>query len=133
MRLNVCVFDLAQDLRFADQHRVEAGAHAKEMIDGLRPEQRVDVGLHVAHVAVAEVLEEALDLRDTGFVVFEFGVDLEPVARREHQRFADGLVVTQRDQRLAHLRRRERVALADVDRRGMVREAQADDRQCVTL
>ena len=122
------VLDLAENLGFADQHRVEAGADAEEMIDRLAPEQRVHVGVHVLDAAVAEVAEELADLLDAFFVVFELGVDLEPAAGLQHQRFADRFVVAQRDQRFAHLVRRKRVALADVDRRGVVGEPHADER-----
>ena len=105
LRLHVGVLDLAQNLGFADQHRVETGAHPQEVFDGLCPEQRVHVRLHVAHVTVPEVIEECFELRDPGLVVFQFGVDLEPAAGLQHQRLAHRFVIAQRDQRFSHRRR----------------------------
>ncbi len=75
---------------------------------------------------MAEVAEERFQLRDAGLVVFQLGVDLEPPARLQHQRFAHRFVVAQGDQRFGHAVRRERVALAHVDRRGVMREPEAD-------
>ena len=124
--LDVCLFDLAENLRFADEHRVEARAHAEEMVDGLAAEERVQVRVHVAHVGVPEILEEALDLRDARLVVLKLGVDLQTVAGLQHQRFADRLVIAQRDEGLAHLRSGERVALADLNGSRVVRESDAD-------
>ena len=122
LRLDVGVFDLTEDLGFADEHRIEARADPEQMIDGLAAQQRVHVRFHVADVAMAEIRQELLELRNAGLVVFEFGVNLKPVARCNHDRFADGFVIAQRDQRLAHAVRGKGVALADFDRRGVVAE-----------
>ena len=55
-------------------------------------------------------------------VVFEFGVDLEPIAGGDHHRFAHGFIVAQRNERLTHAVGRERMALPDFDRRRVVAE-----------
>ena len=104
------------------------GADAQEMIDRLAPQQRVDVRVHVLDAAVAEIAEELPDLLDACFVIFEFGVDLEAAARLQHQRLFHRFVIAQRDQRFAHLVGRKRMALANVDRRGVVGQSHADER-----
>ncbi len=125
-RGNVCIFDLAENLGFADQHRVESGADPEEMIDGLVTESRIKVRLQVVTgCAVTKVREKRLDLRDAGFVVVELGVDLQAAAGLQHDRFLDRFVIPQRDQRLGHPRGRERVALADLDRGRVVRKTDA--------
>jgi len=126
LRLDVGVFDLAEDLGLADQHRIEAGRDPEQVVGRLRAEQRVHVRRHVLDVAVAEVAQERFELLDPRLVIFEFRVDFEPPAGREHRRFTDHLVITQRDQGLGHPRSRKRMALPHVDRRGVVGQAETD-------
>ena len=77
---------------------------------------------------VAEVRRGTPELRDARFEVVEVGVDLEPAAGLQHRGFANRVVVAQRDERLDDARRRESVAFAHFDRRGVMREAQTDER-----
>ena len=78
------------------------------------------------NVAVPEVFQERLELLDARLVVFEFRVDLEPAAGREHDRFPDHFVIPKRDQGFAHAGGGERVALAHVYGSRLVRETQAN-------
>ena len=56
---DVRALDLRQDFGLADQHRIEACAHAEEMLYGLSPEPGVEVRFDiVAGRAVPEVREE---------------------------------------------------------------------------
>ncbi len=51
------ILDLTQNLRLADEHRIQARADAQKMLDGLAAEQRVEVRLQIVrHHAVPEVL-----------------------------------------------------------------------------
>jgi hypothetical protein len=49
-----------------------------------------------------KVDQERFELTHAEFGVGDVGVNLEPVAGREHRRFADRIVIVQRDQRFRH-------------------------------
>ena len=128
VRRDVRILDLPENFGFADEHRIEAGADAEEMLDRLTAEQRVEIRFDVvAGRAVTEVREKRFDLRDAALVIVELGVDLQPSAGLQHDGFAHGFVIAQRDQRLGHARCGKGVALADFDRRGTVRKPDAVD------
>ena len=69
---------------------------------------------------MAEIQQERLQLRDAGFVVGNFSVDLQAAARLQHGGFPHRLVVAQRDQRLTHARGGKSVMFAYVDGRGVM-------------
>ena len=97
------------------------------MLDGFASEQSIQVGFQIVlDRRVPEVLQKRFELRDAGFVIVELGVNLEAPASLQHQRFAHGFVIAQRDERFTHARNRKDVALADFYRRRVVREAEAD-------
>ena len=100
-RGDVRIFDLSEDLGFADQHRIETRADAEEMFDRSTPEMRVKIRFQiVTRGAVTEIREERFDLCDAALVIVERRVNLEPSARLQHRSFANGFVVAQRDERL---------------------------------
>ena len=76
-RGDVRLLDLPENFGFADQHRVETGADAEKMLDGLVTEPSVKVGLDiVAGGAVTEVGQKRFYLTDAALVVGELGIDL---------------------------------------------------------
>jgi hypothetical protein len=96
---------LPEDLGFADQHRVEAGANPEEMPDGLMTQQRIEIRFDVVTGrAVTKVGEKRLDLRDTALVVVELGVDFDATARLQHHGLLHRFVIAERDQRFGHAR-----------------------------
>ncbi len=113
-RGDVRVFHLSENLRFTDEHRIEARADAEEMLDGALPEMGVQVRFEiVTRLAVTEVRKKGFELGDAAFVVRQFGVDFQTAARLQHHRFTNRLVVSQCHQRLRHSTGGKSMALAD--------------------
>ena len=119
------VFDLAEDLRLADDHALEAGRD---------PEDVPGRALLLAHEAVladhvgAEPtqIRERLDDPLGSQLLGLDRVDLDPVAGREQHDLAQRGAMDQAGQALGHLGLRERESLAQIDRRGRVIEADGE-------
>ena len=82
--------DLAENLVFADEHRIETRRHREQMLGG---------ALFVVHVHMRRQLVESdagvpgQQLRDSGDCRMKFlhrGVELDPVAGGQHHRLVDG-------------------------------------------
>ena len=111
---------LAQDLRLAQHHRIEAARHPERVRDRLLPRQRVDVGRQRIPRHVVELLQPLDDRLRLGPV----HVDLGPVAGRQDRGFLDLRSRQQVAQRVPDRVRRERDALPHVQRCGLVVEAE---------
>ena len=78
--------DLAEDLRLADDERVEAGGDAEQMARRIGAAMAVEVVGERGRVDAVVVAEEAIDGVDRRLRIAD-GVDLGAVARRQHDRF----------------------------------------------
>ena len=83
--------ELAQDLGFADGHRIESAGDLEQMLHGLVVEMGVEVPGDIGplfvdrgHERVAEVGQSAVEGRDVGD-------EFETIARREHRESLDVL------------------------------------------
>jgi len=114
------IFHLAENLRLADDHRIEAAGHAESVADGFR----LVVGIDVGRQFVARnlmVMRQPID-HDIG----RFGgtVDFRPIAGGQDRHFADRPVARQVTQRMAQFVGAKRYPLADGERRGMMVDAE---------
>lgn len=116
---------LAEDLRLAEDHRVEAGGHAHHVA------HRVFVLVHIG--TGAQLVEsQAMVVRQPGEHVVrgrmvDLQVEFAPVAGRQDGRLAAGGQAAELLQRLDHLFRSESHALADSHRGGLVIDAEGNE------
>ena len=130
----VGLFDLAEDLRLADDHAVERTGDAEEMADGFAVVVLVEVGLDVGggdgEVFVEEAEEVGLGLRlgVGGFadVVLQ-GEEFDAVAGGEDEAFADAGLVEEGAGGVGQTGGRDGEALANLDGRGVVIDAEQDE------
>jgi len=115
----VGLLDLMQDLGLADDHRVERGDHAEQVLHDRVPLDHVQVAGEFMAVEIVELAQEVDDGVRAG-VRRGDRVDLGTVAGREDDRFRDLIATDQRGQRLRLHVRREGELLADRDRSGLV-------------
>jgi hypothetical protein len=120
---------LAEDLRLAEHHRIQAAGDAKSVRHRAILRQRVDVRLERVGGHTMKVLEPARDGRGIGGV----DVDLGPVAGRQNGRFVDARLRDQVAQRGAQGVRLERNLLAHLDRRGRMVQTQGVERHVLRL
>ena len=82
----ISIGDLPQDLRFTEDDRFEPGSNTEKMLDGLFIQKAIDIFLEF-------FLGYAMCFREKGFQLVETrlicnGINLNPVARRENDDFA---------------------------------------------
>jgi hypothetical protein len=111
---------LAEDLRLADHHRVQAGRDGHQVLDRRLGEVHVQVLGQVSdrHPRVAR--EHGGDLGDGRVEPGDVGVHLDAIAGREEQHLTDRLGAVQLVERLAQLVDRDHGLLQQGDRRGAV-------------
>ena len=116
--------DLAEDLRLAEDHRIQPGGHAEQMPNGAA----VDMLIQVAGQRVGlESVVSGQPVRDRGFPALgNLGVDFGPIAGRQQGRFLDALERRQRGQRRRQRDGIHRHLLAQGERGGLVVEAEGD-------
>ena len=132
----VGLLDLAEDLRLADDHGVERAGDAEEMADGFALAELVEMGLDVVGRDGEVLVQEAEEVgRLSGWrlrVVLQ-GEELDAVAGGEDEAFADAGLV----ERACGWRRRggggDGEALADLDGRGVVVDAEEDQAAVAVL
>jgi hypothetical protein len=125
--LVVRVADLAQDLRLADDHRVERGCDAEEVSDDVALGLLVHVRRDASCRHVAQLGEERDHLVVARVAVHGAGgVELDAVAGVEQDRLDALELRAQRLQRIKSLRTREREPLAQFQRRGGVVQSQEE-------
>ena len=113
---------LAEDLRLAQHHRIEAAGDAEHVAHGVAAGQGVQVGgdfLRLQPVVFRQPLRRRLG-RLGGAI--QFGA----VAGRQDRRLAHLVAMRQLDQRLRQAHRVERHLFAHGKRRGMVVEAEGE-------
>ena len=110
------LFHLAEDLRFAQHHRIEPGRDAERVLCGFFARQRIQVGRQFAPLDVVEIGQPLRDGIGAGRVAIQFGA----VAGRQDGDFGGVLALRQIMQRLLQFIGAERHLLADRERRGVM-------------
>ena len=132
-RLLVMVLHLAEDLRLADDHRVEARGDAEQMPHALASGVRVEMRreLRVRHVALGgeELADPRLETARAG-VLGDARDDLDAVARRDDRRLVHAVETGETRERRLQVDLRERETLPHCDRRGAVAQADDEDVAC---
>ena len=80
---------LPEDLRLADHHRVQPAGDLEQVQDRLPLPVHVEVALEVVQRHPRQSSQQVADRIDAGVEDLGVGVDLDPVARREHHDLAD--------------------------------------------
>ena len=118
--------DLPEDLRLAEDHRVEARGDAEEVPDRrvAVPRERRLAQEHVVHAVEArEVARERVEV----VLAVRHAVDLRAVARRDDRALGEDALVEEPLERLARLLRREGESLSQIERRAAVVPADEDE------
>ena len=125
----VGVFDLAEDLRLADDHGVERGGDAEEMADGFALAELVEVGLDGVGGDGEVLVQEAQQAGVGGAVACVLpGDELDAIAGGEDEGFADAGLMGQGADGVGQAGGGDGEALADLERRGGVIDADQDER-----
>ena len=128
-RDGVGLLDLAEDLRLADDHGVERAGDAEEMADGLALAELVEVrfegGSGDGEVLVQEA-EKVGGIAVAGVVLN--GDELDAVAGGEDEGFADSGLMGECARGVGEAGQGDGEALADLDGRGGVVDADQDER-----
>src|SRR6185503_7873118 len=122
----VGLLDLAEDLRLADHHRLQAGRHAEGVTDGFRIRVTVEDRVQLAAVARVIAGEEGLQGLYRARIVLA-GVELHAVAGGEDHGLARPRLRAQAQERVAHLVLGEGEGLAHGERGRPVAHADDDD------
>ena len=123
----VRLLHLAEDLRLADDQRVEARGDAEQMPRGVEVRHVVDVRRDLAVIDAVELADEAHQVGPRRRHVVARDVELGAVARREHHRLARRSALGQRAQRAVDAARLKVDALAQLDRRGAVTDSDEEE------
>ena len=130
-RDTVGLFDLAEDLGFANDHAVEGTGDAEEMADGFAVAVFVEVGLDVVgrdrEIFVEKPQEVGFSLRRRGFAVVLEGEQFDAVAGGEDEAFANAWLVEEGAGGVGQAGGGDGEALADLDRCGVVVDAEQDE------
>src|SRR5437762_4874540 len=116
-RGRVRLFDLPEDLRFADHERVETGSDSEEMPRDVEIRHLIKVRLQRLTVDAVEVGDELDKRLASALDLVAHTIQLSAVAGREHDRFAHGSACRQRAQRAVEASRLKVDPLAQFDRR----------------
>ena len=122
----VRLFDLAENLRFADDQRVESGRDAKEMAGRLDVRHFIEVRLDGRHFDAVERADERHQLGTRRRDILAGDVQLGAIARREHRHLAAGAPRSarrERPQRVLEAPGVEIDALAQLDGRGAMTDS----------
>ena len=113
----VGVANLSQNLRFAQQHRIQAGRYAEEMAHGVAVTMAVQRAVELAQRKLVERGDEQFDGAGAVNGVFaRHSVEFAAIARRKDQRFLKNAARTQLFRGFPRLLGSERHALAHFDR-----------------
>ncbi len=130
----VGLLDLAKNLGLADDHGVERAGDAEEMADGIALAELVEVRREGGEGDAEELFEEPRQaLRSIGALGrrivegFLSGEELDAIAGGENEAFADTGLVDERAGGLGEARGGHREALADLDGRCIVIDAEQDE------
>ena len=118
-------FHLAEDLRLADDQRIEAGGHAEQMTGGVEIDQVVNMRGELAAIDAVKLADEGAEIGARRPDVFARRIDFGAIAGGEHDRLVGRAPGGQRPQRRLHASL-EVDPLTQVDGRGAVTEAHND-------
>ena len=128
---DVRLFDLAEDLRLAYDHTVEGAGDAEEMANSFAVAVFVEVGLDVIgrdrEIFVEKPQEVGFRLRRRGFAVVLEGEQFDAVAGGEDEAFANAWLVEEGAGGVGQAGGGDGEALADLDRCGVVVDAEQDE------
>src|SRR5690606_8476699 len=113
--------DLAEDLRFADDHRVQPGRHREQVLDRRAGVVDVEVVGQVADLGTGVPGQHPDDLVQPPVEGLRDRVHLHPVAGGEHESFSDLLVVQQLPEDLGQVVGADRNLLQHPHRSAVVR------------
>ena len=116
-RGRVGFFYLAENLRFADDHRIQARGHAEEMPDRVFLAKFVQVGIQFFRLQMKMVVQKSAQI---GVAVGGVRDDLDAVAGRDDHALFDAGVGRQLAAGIGQARFRDRQPLADFERRALV-------------
>ena len=125
------VAGLAEDLGLADGHRVEPGRDLEQVGDGAVVVVDVEVGQQRLDALVGRGQQALREVLDAAVEAVDGGVDLEPVAGRDHGRLGDVGVGQHVLDQLVGAVAVDREPLEQRDRRGAVGDADDEDRHAV--
>ena len=114
---------LAENLRLADDQRVEAGGDAEEMPRGVEVRDVVHVRQQRRRIHAVKLADEVDEVSARALGLLARRVDFGAVARREHDGFARRSALGQRAQRRLDAARLEVEPLAQLDRRGAMADS----------
>ena len=114
---------LAEHLGLADDHRVQARGDGEEVADGLVLVVDGDERGELLHGRARLAREDPADVGDAAVEPLDLGEDLDPVARREHQRLADVVAADELVQGLDPVLGAHREPLEQRDGCGLVADA----------
>ena len=127
-RLSVGGAELAQNFRFAEQHRIEARGDAKEMADGVGAHPAIETSVQFGARDAMKGGEKFFHrVGDRGAGRRGHAVQLAAIAGGEHHRFFENSLAAQFVGGFKRLLGRERDALAKFHRRGAMVAADQRD------
>ena len=123
----VRLFHLTENLRLADDQRIEAGGDPEEMSRGVEVGDVVDVRRDRRTIDAVELADEAHQIRARRRHIVAGDVQLGAIAGRQHDRLARRAARGERRQRAGEPVHVKIDPLAQLDRRGLV----TDSHQCI--
>ena len=130
MRGGEGLFHLSENLRFAQDHRIESGGHAKGMLDRRLVRMAIQVGMNIGAVEmviVAEPVDDKILVRRLQTAI-KFGA----IAGGDDRGLIGAAVAGDFMQRANQLVGSERRLFADIDRRGVVIDAKGEQTHAET-
>ena len=126
MRSIVVLFELTQNLRLADDHRIEARRDAKQMAHRIVPPVNVDVIIERFRKPMRSlVVEKSADVVRSGLAITRSRNHLDAITSRQDDAFIDGGILAQAGQCAAYVGALECDAFAHFDGRAAM--VQPDD------
>ena len=119
--------DLRQDLRLAEEHRIQPGRYRVQMLGRILLVVRVERVGELVGRDLLRLRQEPLQIEEAGVIGLDLGVDLDAVARGQHDALPDGIEVPGAPVGLRQLVLAEREALEQLDRSSAVRHSQGED------
>ena len=127
------VLDLPEDLRLADDDRIETGGHAEQVPDGSLVVVREQMRREGRRRQVVILAQERRHFLARPRRIVADDVDLRPVARRQHDRLGRGRPQRERLDGRAEVATREVEPLTQLDGRSPMTYTEEDDLHLTTL